>query len=234
MLRPLLARLPRRRWPRVAAVMSIALGLVVLGTIVVILPWRWIPPPTSAFMLQARIRGTEIRYEWIPWRSMSPNVPMAAVASEDQKFAQHHGFDVESVRLALEEGGRRPRGASTITQQVAKNLFLWPGRSWLRKGVEAYLTVFLEFLWPKRRILEVYVNLAEYGAGVYGVEAAAREYFQKPASSLTLWESALLAAVLPSPRRMSPGRPSPYVRTRAQWIVRQVRQLGGPAYLEGL
>ncbi len=180
------------------------------------------------------MRGSEIRFDWVPWADISRSMPAAAVAAEDQKFPQHHGFDLGSMRSALNEGRQRPRGASTISQQVAKNLFLWPGRSWVRKGIEAYLTVFIEILWPKRRILEVYVNVAEFGPGVYGVGAAAREFFGKPASNLTPWEAALLAAVLPSPRRMSPARPSAYVRERARWVLGQVDQLGGPAHVESL
>ena len=157
------------------------------------------------------------------------------VAAEDQLFFQHCGFDFRQIRAAIEtrlEGGRL-RGGSTISQQVAKNVFLWPGRSWIRKGLEAWFTVGIELCWTKERILEVYVNIAEMGEGIYGVEAAARHYFHKPASVLTREESALLAAILPAPRERSPLHPSEYVRQRQAWILRQMHNLGGVRYLEG-
>jgi monofunctional biosynthetic peptidoglycan transglycosylase len=202
--------------------------------VLIVLPWRWLEPPESAFMMRARAEGAEIHHQWVPWSAISPYLPIAVVAAEDQKFPEHRGFDTESIRSALEESGSKGRGASTISQQVAKNLFLWPGRSWVRKGIEAYLTVILETLWPKQRILEVYLNIAELGPGIFGAEAAAEQFFGKPASQLTAREAALFAAVLPSPKRMSPARPSPYVEERVGWILRQMEQLGGPSYLEGM
>jgi monofunctional biosynthetic peptidoglycan transglycosylase len=155
------------------------------------------------------------------------------VAAEDQKFPHHHGFDVQAIQDAMDEAdeGERLRGASTITQQTAKNLFLWGGRSFVRKGLEAYFTVLLELEWPKRRILEVYLNIAEFGDGVYGAEAAANQFFHKPASQLSAHEAALLASVLPNPKKLHAERPSPYVQRHSEWIERQVRQLGGTAYL---
>jgi monofunctional biosynthetic peptidoglycan transglycosylase len=208
---------------------------VLLGSAVLTLPWRWIDPPTTAFMLQARLqRGTPVDWRWVPWAAISPALRVAVVAAEDQKFPTHHGFDLQSISSALREAGGRPRGASTISQQVAKNLFLWPGRSLLRKAVEAWLTTWIELGWPKRRILEVYLNVAELGPGVYGAEAASRRYFGKPARALDASEAALLAAVLPSPRRMSAVQPSRYVEQRAQEIEESVRDLGGPGYLAGL
>jgi monofunctional glycosyltransferase len=154
------------------------------------------------------------------------------VAAEDQKFPSHRGFDVESIGDAWEQRARgRVRGASTISQQVAKNLFLWSGRSWVRKGFEAWFTVLIESLWSKQRILEVYLNVAEFGPGIYGAEAAAQRHFGKPAAALTRREAALLAAVLPDPRAMRAAVPSAYVARRARWIERQAAQLGGPAYL---
>lgn len=160
------------------------------------------------------------------------NIPrhmaLAVVAAEDQNFPHHFGFDVDAITRAVEhnEKGRTVRGASTISQQVAKNLFLWSGRSYVRKGLEAGLTVLIELLWPKKRILEVYLNIAEFGDGTYGVNAAARRFFNKPPDRLTAQEAALLAAVLPSPKRSSATHPSAYVRQRAQWIQTQMRQLG--------
>ena len=156
------------------------------------------------------------------------------VAAEDQGFPTHQGFDIESIQKAVEERDKRVRGASTISQQVAKNMFLWPDRSWVRKGLEAYLTHFVEALWPKQRILEIYLNLAQFGPATFGVGAASVEFFGKPASELSAKDSALLAAVLPSPSRMSVRKPSPYVQERVAWILRQVEQLGGPAYLAGM
>jgi monofunctional biosynthetic peptidoglycan transglycosylase len=161
---------------------------------------------------------------------------LAVVAAEDQKFPHHWGFDFESIADAVQEKGARgrPRGASTISQQVARNLFLWPGRSYLRKGLEAYFTVLLELLWPKRRILEVYLNVAEFGDGIYGIAAAAQAFFGKRPADLGRAEAALLAAVLPNPRRLHARNPSAYVRERALWIEEQMIHLGGPAYLQSL
>jgi monofunctional biosynthetic peptidoglycan transglycosylase len=158
------------------------------------------------------------------------------VAAEDQLFPHHHGFDVESIRDAVEQRERRPRmrGASTITQQVAKNLFLWPGRSLVRKGIEAYLTAAIELLWPKRRILEVYLNIAETGRDLYGVGAASSVYFGKPPAELTRREAALIAAGLPDPKRRRPDRPGPWLSRRAGWIETQIDQLGGAAHLAGV
>jgi monofunctional biosynthetic peptidoglycan transglycosylase len=158
------------------------------------------------------------------------------IAAEDQKFAEHFGFDWQAIEKALEQNSRskKTKGASTLSQQTAKNLFLWSGRTWLRKGVEAYFTVLLEALWPKRRILETYLNVAEFGDGIYGVEAAAQRYFRKPASRLNGSEAALLAAVLPSPRRYRVTAPNAYVRSRQQWILNQMGHLGGAAALKEL
>ena len=223
-----------RRSSRGLRVIVALLLLVIVAPTVLVLPWRWLDPPTTAFILQARADGYEVRQEWVEWSEISPHLPIAVVAAEDQNFPHHHGFDLESIRSALGEQRRRQRGASTISQQVAKNLFLWSGRSWIRKGVEAYLTVFVEFLWPKRRILEIYLNTAELGPGVFGVESGAARSFGLHASELTAVQAARLAAVLPNPKVKSASRPSPQVEERADWILRQVRQLGGSAYLADL
>jgi len=201
-----------------------------------VLPWRWIPPPTSAFVLRERFGWGEARVQriarrWVPLEGISPQLAIAVVAAEDQKFPRHNGFDFDAISRAAQEERRRTRGASTISQQLAKNLYLWPGRSLVRKGLEAYLTVLLEALWPKQRILEVYLNVVEFGPGVFGAEAASHHFFGKSARRLTLEEAALLAAVLPNPKRMSPARPSAYVRSRAAQIERAVRALGGASYL---
>jgi monofunctional biosynthetic peptidoglycan transglycosylase len=230
-----------RRWliRTLLALTVLAIGLPVASLLLL----RWVPPPTSARMLQERTgalfkRGDGLRpaYDWVGWAEIAPAARLAVVAAEDQNFPRHHGFDRKAIEAALEahQRGSRLRGASTISQQVAKNLFLWPGRSILRKGIEAYLTVLIEALWPKRRILEVYLNVAEMGPGVYGVGAASRLYFHKPAAALTAREASLLAAVLPSPKRLHAERPSAYVQRRAAWIRGQMEQLGGRAYLARL
>ncbi len=158
------------------------------------------------------------------------------MAAEDQNFANHSGFDFKAIEKARANNarGRKVRGASTISQQLAKNLFLWSGRSWVRKGVEAWYTVLIEALWPKRRILEVYANVAEFGDGIYGAQAAARSFWGKDAARLTPAESARLAAVLPNPKRYSVARPGPYVQRRAAWIQRNVQRIGGNGYVKGL
>jgi monofunctional biosynthetic peptidoglycan transglycosylase len=207
-----------------------------------VLVLRWMNPPTSAFMVERRIAGLvkpvrrfDISYEWKDWDAIAASAKLAVVAAEDQRFPEHGGFDFESMKRAVSEQDRRGRlrGASTISQQVAKNLFLWSGRSYLRKGLEAGFTVLIETLWPKRRILEVYLNVVEFGDGAYGVGAASRRYFGKPPSRLTAPEAALLASVLPNPRRFRVDRPSPYVQRRALWVEAQMARLG-PGYLEGL
>lgn len=227
----------RKRHPLALRILAGLALFVLLAPVALILPLRWIDPPFTAFMLAYRYGESPPRdyaYRWVDWSEISHWVPLAAVAAEDQKFPVHHGFDVESIRDALAERGTRTRGASTISQQTVKNLFLWSGRSFLRKGIEAYLTIHLELLWPKRRILEVYVNVAELGPGVYGVGAASERYFGTTPAKLGAREAATLAAVLPNPARLSAAKPSAYVRQRVAWIERQMRALGGPAYLGGL
>jgi monofunctional biosynthetic peptidoglycan transglycosylase len=223
------------------------LALVVLAatlaSVAPVLLFRSWAPPTSAFMLEARYqawraqeRGYRTQYFWVDRARISPYAGLAVIASEDQQFPYHAGFDLQSIESAVEahERGKRLRGASTISQQVAKNLFLWNGRSLLRKALEAWFTVLLESFWPKERILEVYLNIAEFGHGIFGVEAAARTYFHKPAAHLTSDEAALLAAVLPNPRLLRVERPSRYVESRREWILGQMRELGGRDYLKAL
>jgi monofunctional biosynthetic peptidoglycan transglycosylase len=187
-------------------------------------------------MILQRSSGSEVRYEWVDYHRISPSIAIAAVAAEDQKFPTHAGFDLDSIKQAIEENRRRrsPRGASTISQQVAKNLYLWPGKSVLRKALEVYFTVLIEALWPKRRILEVYLNIAEFGPGIFGAEAASLAYFAKPAAEITAAEAALLAAVLPNPKQLRAGQPSEYVLGRARQIEEQMRLLGGSRYLASL
>lgn len=207
----------------------------VAAFLLVLLSLRWVPPPTSMFMMIRHVErpfetepGPPIQYRWIPMSEIPPHMALAVVAAEDQHFPDHWGFDVDAIQKALEynERHRKIRGGSTISQQVVKNLFLWSGRSYVRKGLEAGLTLVVETLWPKERILEIYLNIAEFGDGTYGVHAAAERYFHKTPQRLTRREAALLAASLPSPRRSTPQNPTPYLSRRAQWIERQMRNLG--------
>ncbi len=202
---------------------------------------RWINPPTSMMMAIEQIKAKtdqrndfRIDYRWVDYGKIATNLPLAIIASEDQKFPIHNGFDLEAITDAVEThlNGGRLRGASTITQQVAKNLFLWPGKSMVRKGIEAYFTTIIELLWNKGRILEIYMNIAEFGDGIFGVEAASQHYFGKPAEHIHLWEAARMAAVLPDPKSMNPRRPSAYVYKRAGWIQRQVDRMGGKQVLD--
>ena len=210
------------------------LGISALVVIAVAL-FSFVPPPASAFMIEASVaRGAPVEYDWSS--EVSPHLLVAVVAAEDQRFAEHAGFDFEAIEKAEKHNARGGsiRGASTISQQVAKNLFLWPGRSWLRKGLEAGLTVMIEKLWSKRRILDVYVNIAEFGDGIFGAEAAARSFFAKPAAELSPADAAMLAAVLPDPHDFHANAPSPYLRRRQQWILRQMNAIGGERYLRRL
>jgi monofunctional biosynthetic peptidoglycan transglycosylase len=210
------------------------------ATVLTVLALRWLDPPTSSFMMQARVealtsgdRKYRTRYEWVDYTRISPNAAIAVIAAEDQRFAEHVGFDLKSIDESIREHqrGKRLRGASTISQQVAKNLFLWQDPTLIRKGFEAYFTVLIETLWSKQRILEMYLNVAEFGRGTYGVGAASRYFYGKPAARLTPAEGALLAAVLPNPRRFNVRSPSAYVQQRQDWILWQMRALGGRSYL---
>lgn len=192
---------------------------------------RFVPPPPTLLMWQQAIKGQGMDYRWRSLNDISPNLVYSAIAAEDARFCSHRGFDIAAIRQALEanERGGRVRGGSTISQQTAKNVFLWPGRDWVRKGLEAGYTVLIETGWSKRRILEVYLNVAEFAPGVYGAEAASRHWFGKSARDLTASEAARLAAVLPSPRRYNASQPGPYVRRRAsrvQAAARVVRNEG--------
>jgi monofunctional biosynthetic peptidoglycan transglycosylase len=193
--------------------------------VVVLLVFRFVPPPTTAFMLQSPYPVTQ---DWISIDKLPSYMPLAVVASEDQRFPNHYGVDFAAISKALSQydDGDSLRGASTITQQTAKNLFLWSGRSFVRKGLEAGFAVSLETLWGKKRILEVYLNFAEFGQGIYGVEAASQHYFGRSASKLTMNQAARLAIMLPSPRTRSPNDLTFYLRQRVIWVERQMQQLG--------
>lgn len=212
------------------------------GSIVLVLVLRWVPPPGTALMVERKVQSwfsgepIDLQRDWQPWQGISDDLKVAVIAGEDQKFASHWGFDIPAIQAAFahNERGGKIRGASTLTQQVAKNLFLWSGRSWFRKGLEAWFTALIELFWSKERILEVYLNSVEWGPGVFGAQAAARYHFGVDASRLTRQQAAQLAAVLPSPLKWNAGRPSTYVANRAGWIRRQMSQLGGADYLQQL
>lgn len=211
-------------------------------TILIVFAMRWINPVTSSIMVQRQIAAffhgefELINYHWVDYDDVSKFMPIAIVAAEDQNFPNHFGFDIKQIKKALKENkrGRRVRGASTITQQVAKNLFLWEGKSFIRKGIEAYFALLIELLWDKQRILEVHMNIAEMGDKIFGVGTASVAYFKKPASKLTIAQAALLAAMLPNPKKYSAVKPSGYLRGRQNWIIRQINSLGGADYLKDL
>lgn len=218
-----------------------ALGFVVLSVALVLL-FRFVPPPGSMVMVERKVQSwinsepIDIQRQWRSWENLSSNAKLAVISAEDQRFPQHRGFDFVEMRRAWEASrdGERLRGASTLSQQTAKNVFLWSGRSWVRKGLEAWFTLLIETLWGKQRILEVYLNVAEWDAGVFGLEAAANHYFGASGSALTERQASLLAAILPNPRNRSASRPDAQVERRSQWIRQQMRNLGGTSYLERL
>ena len=215
-------------------------GAALLFSVLQVASLRFINPPFSSFMAIRMLEawgsgdfGFRLKHQWVDRSQMSASVPLAMIASEDQKFADHGGFDFEAIEKAQTRNarGKKVRGGSTISQQTAKNLFLWGGRNYLRKGLEAWYTVLMEALLPKARIIELYANFAEFGDGIYGVQAAARSFYGVDAKRLGPAQAARLAAVLPSPRRYSVARPGPYVQRRARAIERQMRLIGGQGYL---
>ncbi|MGV6988948.1 monofunctional biosynthetic peptidoglycan transglycosylase [Testudinibacter sp. P80/BLE/0925] len=204
---------------------------------------RVVPLPFSAYMAQQQLShwlradfSYRLKYDWVGLDKISWQMQMAVIAAEDQRFDQHFGLDFDAIRSALDDNANsnRTRGGSTISQQTAKNLYLWHGQSWLRKGIEVPVTLLLETLWNKKRILEVYLNIAEFGDGIFGVEAAARHYFNKSAVQLNLNEAALLAAVLPNPIVYKVNKPSATLQRKQLWIMRQINALGGKAFLKKL
>ncbi|MCG6897746.1 MAG: monofunctional biosynthetic peptidoglycan transglycosylase [Thiocapsa sp.] len=222
---------------------AIAMAVCMSASALLVGLFRWVDPPTSAFMIEhwvagrlASGRAPEVHHEWTDWSSIPPAVKLAVIAAEDQRFPRHRGFDAVEIRRALQqhlEGGRL-RGASTITQQTAKNLFLWSGRDPLRKGLEAWFTLLIEGLWSKERILEVYLNIAQLGPDTFGVGAASWRYFDRPVVALDAQDAALIAAVLPNPNVYRLDAPSTSVRRREAWIRGQMSRLGGIAYLNAL
>lgn len=201
-----------------------------LLAVLTIFLFRYVNPPTTAFILAWQIDNrTGVQQHWVPLENISPWMPLAVIASEDQRFLTHWGLDLDAIATAVTafQEGENLRGASTITQQTAKNLFLWSGRSFVRKGLEAAFAVGIDGLWPKRRIMEVYLNVAEFGPGIYGIEAASQAHFGIGASQLNPEQAARLAAVLPNPRVYNAAAPSDYVWQRVSWIRGQMGQLGG-------
>ena len=219
----------------IRTILAVTIAFLV-ASLLVVLPLRWVSPATSSFMLQDNSGRIPVAYEWVAWEDIGSAAALAVVASEDQKFASHFGFDLKSIRESVEDysDGAPLRGASSISQQVAKNMYLWSGKSFLRKGVEAYFTILIEMTWPKKRILEIYLNIAELGPGIYGVGAAADAYFRKTPDQLSDAEVALFAAVLPNPIQLSVDDPSPYVRERQNWILTQMKRLHREQWLLSL
>ena len=191
---------------------------------------KWMDPPITLTQLGSVLSGDGLKRDYVNYEEMSPNIKLAVIASEDQVFPDHNGFDFKSIKKAMAYNEKKPgriRGASTISQQVAKNVFLWQGRSWIRKGLEVYFTFMIEKIWGKKRILEMYLNVAEMGKGIYGVEAASRAYFKKPAKNLSRYEAALIASALPNPVKYTVKPLSRYVSARAGWVLRQMGNLDG-------
>lgn len=202
--------------------------VLLIGQFAYIILLKWVNPPITITQLANWVEGYGLKRDYVSYKEMSPNIKLAVMASEDQLFADHNGFDVKSIKKAWEEKGKkrkRVRGASTISQQVAKNVFLWQGRSWVRKGLEVYFTFMIELIWGKQRILEVYLNVAEMGKGIFGVEAAARNYFKKSAKKLTRAEAAMIAACLPNPKKFRVQPPSNYISRRYPQILVQMNNI---------
>jgi len=215
---------------------------IFITTLLIVLLMRWIDPIVSSIMIQRQIDAFVdgefklIKNSWIDYDDVSKYVPLALIAAEDQNFPEHFGFDFEQIKKAIKQNAHRKRirGASTITQQLAKNLFLWEGKSFVRKGIEAYFTVLIETLWDKKRIIEVYMNVIELGDMTFGVASASEIYLKKDPSKISPSQAALIASVLPNPKRFQIARPSGYVRARQSWVIRQMNSLGGIEYLKDL
>jgi monofunctional biosynthetic peptidoglycan transglycosylase len=234
---------PRRsRKRRIAQIAVAALLVAVAGGVLPVLALRSIPPPTTAYMLRSRFADPatgegcdSVAYTWVDRSRISPELRLAVVLAEDQRFLLHDGFDLRSLRRALREREKgRVRGASTLSQQVAKNLFLWPGPSYLRKGIEAWFTLWIEWLWTKQRILAVYLNIAQFGPCTFGAEAASQRYFEVSAAELTAEQAALLATVLPNPLRLRAHNPGPYARERQAEVLELMATHRGRGHLRGL
>jgi monofunctional glycosyltransferase len=224
----------KKIWIRFWRLFLKALLIFFVSSFLLVIAYRWIPVPFTPLMIirvaEQISDGKEIKLkkDWQSIEKIAPHFPLAVVAAEDQLFLKHWGFDLKSMERAFDQNkkGKRIKGASTISQQTAKNVFLYPGRTYFRKALEAYFTLLIELTWPKERILEVYLNVIEMGDGIYGAEAASQNYFRKPALKVSAPEAALVAAVLPNPRRYSAVKPTSYIQGRQQWILKQMRNLG--------
>ncbi len=212
-------------WGLLRGVIAAGLIVLVIGPIVAVAVYRFVPPPVTILMIQRVFEGKGLDRDWSPMREISPNLVRAVIAAEDARFCEHRGFDVAAIQkaMAANQAGRKLRGGSTISQQTAKNVFLWPQRDWVRKGLEAWFTVLIEIGWGKPRIMEVYLNTIEWGPGVYGAEAAARKNFGVSARKLTVGQSARLAAIVPKPLSWRAAKPGPYMKRRAGAINRNAR-----------
>lgn len=222
-------------WFKRAAKFMLKVGLIFfVGSVLSVILFRWVPIPVTPLMLIRLVEqvsdGKELRLvkDWEPLSEITPSLQLAVVVCEDQEFLRHNGFNMDAIKAAFRSNskGKKLRGASTISQQTAKNVFLWHGRNYVRKGLEAYFTVLIETFWPKERIMEVYLNVIEFGNGIYGAQAASIHYFGKDVSKLSKEESARLAVILPSPRRYKASQPGPYVARRTEWTLRQMRMWG--------
>ena len=197
--------------------------------------FRFVPIPITPLMIERVIeqkfdcKEAKLVKDWVPLEKISPSLPLSVITSEDQKFEEHFGFDLKAIEKAQaynsKHKGKKVKGASTISQQTAKNVFLWPSRSWIRKGFEVYFTFLIEVFWSKERIMEVYLNIIEMGPGIYGAEAASQYYFHKPASALSNSEAALIAAILPNPIKWSASKPSRYILRKQSWILQHMRYI---------
>jgi monofunctional glycosyltransferase len=212
-------------WGVVKAVIVAGVMVFFIGPVIMVAVYRFVPPPVTFLMIQRMVEGHGFERRWVPIERISPALVRAVIAAEDARFCEHHGFDVEAIEKAMKANarGKKLRGGSTISQQTAKNVFLWPGRDWVRKGLEAWFTVLIEIGWGKERIMEVYLNSIEWGPGVYGAEAAARKNFGVPAAKLTGAQAARLAAIVPKPLSWKAAKPGPYMKRRAGSITRNAR-----------
>jgi monofunctional biosynthetic peptidoglycan transglycosylase len=212
-------------WGFVQAVVAAAVIVLFVGPVIVVAVYRFVPPPVTFLMVQRMFEGHGLDHRWVPLEKISPNLVRAVIAAEDARFCEHRGFDVAAIEKAMAANakGKKLRGGSTISQQTAKNVFLWPGRDWVRKGLETWFTVLIEIGWGKERIMEVYLNSIEFGPGIYGAEAASQRLFKVPARKLTPTQAARMAAILPKPLGWKAASPGPYIKRRAGSINRNAR-----------
>jgi monofunctional biosynthetic peptidoglycan transglycosylase len=227
-----IATAPRKRGRvrRVLRLIMRAIGFFLLISVFWTALYAWMPVPITPLMVIRLVQGQGFSKDWVSYDEISPNLPRAAIAAEDSGYCAHYGFEWEAIQKAWNRNAKskRIRGGSTISNQTAKNAFLWPDRTYIRKGLEYYFTGLIELMWGKKRILEVYLNVVEFGPGIYGAEAAAQTYFKKPASALSRREAALLVAVLPSPLKWSVAKPGPYVQSRTSTIMARMMDIPDP------